>query len=209
MSGFLAAGVFLTLKLSYLYVSMENQIVKLYITSLKKTMVYILKIIYCFEGPVRAALWTTALRDSSSAGWGCSRAPLQRCQGHSSVFLLALGAVQLVLPYVPNHAVRHQVSDALAAPQRPPHVRGGDVIGHPLVHHVDPLAVAPDHVRLVHGLEGVAAAAGDAHQPEAAHNLGEVLVLPQVGNGEGLQDVGSAQQHHLRALWAWEWEGQI
>lgn len=32
---------------------MENQIVKLYITSLKKTMEYILKIIYCFEGPVR------------------------------------------------------------------------------------------------------------------------------------------------------------
>lgn len=36
MSGLLAAGVILTLKWSYLYVSMENQIVKLYITSLKK-----------------------------------------------------------------------------------------------------------------------------------------------------------------------------
>lgn len=57
MSGLLAAGVFLTLKWSYLYVSMENQIVKLYITSLKKTMVYILKIIYCFEGPVRVQFW--------------------------------------------------------------------------------------------------------------------------------------------------------
>lgn len=206
MSGLLAAGVFLTLKWSYLYVSMENQIVKLYITSLKKTMVYILKIIYESSSD-GAALWTTAPRDSSSAGGGCSRAPLQRRQGHSCVFLLALGAVQLMRPYVPNHAVRHQVSDALAAPQRPPHVCGGDVVGHPLVHHVDPLAVAPDHVRLVHGLKGVAAAAGDAHQPEAAHNLGEVLVLPQVGNGEGLEDVGSAQQHHLRAVWAWEWEG--
>lgn len=139
--------------------------------------------------------------DSSSAGRGCGQAPLQWCQFHSCIFLLALGAVQLVLLYVLNHAVRHQVFDALPAPQRPPHVRGGYVIGHPLVHHVDPLAVAPDDVRLVDGLEGVAAAAGDAHQAKAAHDLGQVLLLPQVGNREGLQDVGAAQQHHLRSVW--------
>lgn len=36
MSGLFAAGVFLTLKLSYMYVSMESQNVKIYITSLKK-----------------------------------------------------------------------------------------------------------------------------------------------------------------------------
>lgn len=105
-----------------------------------------------------------------------------------------------MLSNVVNDGVRQQVSDAAASTQSPPHVGGRDLVGHPLVDRVDVLAVLPQRVRLVDELAWIGAAAGDADQTVAAHDLHDVFVLPQIGNPKGLQDIGAAQQHQLRAV---------
>ena len=136
---------------------------------------------------------------AASAGGG-ARVPLQRRQDDLCVLLLALRVVEFVLVYVMDHVLRQQVPDAPAAAQRPPHLSGRDLVGHPLRDHVDVLAELPQHVGLVYELVGVAAAAGDADQAVTAQDLSDVVLLPHVGDSEGLEDVGSTQQHHLRTL---------
>ena len=73
-------------------------------------------------------------------------------------------------------------------------MRGRDLVGHPLTHQVDVAAVAPQRVRLVDELLHIAAVARDAHHAVAAHQLPDVLLLPEVGHAERLQHIRPAEE---------------
>lgn len=156
-----------------------------------------------YWGSRSVCLWRRPL-----AGGG-AHVPLQGCDDYVCIFLLRLRAVKFVFLYIMENVIRQQVSDALAAAERPPHVSGRDLIGHPLRDHVDVPAVLPQHVWLVYELVRVAAATSDADQTVTAQDLSDVVLLPQVGNNEGLEDIGSAQHHHLRTRCAWRKKKQF
>lgn len=133
-------------------------------------------------------------RPQTSLVWRGICASLKRCQNHICIFLLALGAVEVVLLYVMNHTVWQQVPDALSSTQRTTHMRGWDVIGHPFLDNLNVFAIIPKQVRSVYKLVGVVAVAGDADQT-VAQDLSNIFLLPQIGNPKGLQDVSPTQQH--------------
>lgn len=133
-----------------------------------------------------------------SPGCCCWR-PLfgQRPEHRVLVAPLAVLCVEVVLMDVVDHRVWKQVLDAEAPSQGPPHLGGTGLVPHPLPHQEDVPRVAREHVRLVHGSLGMKPPSADTDQAEAAGHLLHVLVQPQAGNFESVQEISPTQELQL------------
>lgn len=125
---------------------------------------------------------------------------LKRSKDDICILLLTLRTVQMLILDVLQHRLGQQVAHALAPAHGSSHMCGREIIGHPFPHDVDVLTVFVEHIRLVDKLLCITTIPGDAHKPKAAHDLCDILILPHIGDAEGLQYVCSTQQLELKSF---------
>lgn len=114
------------------------------------------------------------------------------------MYPLAVLRVELVPVNIFYHSVRDQVFHTQIPPESPADLCGARLIPHPFPHQEYVVSVARQRVRRVHGPLGLQPASTDADEAETSNHLLHVVVLPQAGDPESLQEISSTQELHLR-----------
>lgn len=121
----------------------------------------------------------------------------ERPEHRALIDALAVSCVEVVLVNVFYHRVWNQVFDAQIPSQSPADLCGARLVTHPFPHVENVSAVGRERVRLVHGPLGLQPPSADADQPEASSHLLHVVFLPQAGDLERFEEIGSTQELQL------------
>lgn len=120
--------------------------------------------------------------------------------------LTVLG-VEVVLVNIIYHRVRDQVFHALPPSQGPADFGRARLVPHPLLHQEDVLTEARERVRIVHGSLGLKLPSTDADEAKVSGDLLHVIVEPQAGDLESVEEISSTQELQLGAR-AWGERGE-
>lgn len=104
---------------------------------------------------------------------------------------LAFVCVEVVLVNIFYHRVGDQVFHTEVPSQSSAHLCGTDLILNPFPHQENVLSVAREHVRLVHGPVRLQPPSADADEAETPDYLLHVVVPPQAGDLESLEEICS------------------
>lgn len=109
--------------------------------------------------------------------------------------------VEVVVLDVGDDGVREQVLHAVPVAQGPPDVCGADLVLHWLPDQENVVLAPLQDGRVRDVPLQVVASPAHTHQAELLHYFLDVLVFPEVGGLEGLQDICPAEELQLRHSW--------
>ena len=82
--------------------------------------------------------------------------------------------------------VWYQVMNALTPSEGLLGLCGRDVTSDPLIHQLNVVPVFPQHIRFIVEFLSIISSPSNTYELIVSHNLGEILILPQIKNTKGL-----------------------
>lgn len=121
----------------------------------------------------------------------------KRPQNRALISPLAVLRVEVVLVNIFYHRVWDQVFHAQPPSQSPADLGGARLVLYPFPHQENVLTVAGERVRLVHGSLGLKPPSADADEAKTPGHFLHVVVPPQAGDLEGVEEISSTQELQL------------